>query len=121
MSGLILPGDTPRRGGLTILVPRGYEDVEGPKPIGVCTVQVGGGQVCNTPFFPGEERDYQRHVARCAQEHMAEIVAASPRTRMPIFDESEWDPEVAAHMKKVGKRMLQEGRMVVRKNERAGF
>jgi hypothetical protein len=39
--------------------------------------------------------------------------------RMPVFDE--WDPEVAAHMRKVGERMLEERRLEVKPSERAGF
>jgi hypothetical protein len=32
-----------------------------------------------------------------------------------------WDPEVEAHMREVGERMKREGRLTVKKNERAGF
>jgi hypothetical protein len=38
---------------------------------------------------------------------------------MPVFEE--WDPEVAAHLRKVGERMVAEGRLEVKPSERAGF
>lgn len=113
---LILPGE-PRRGPLQILVPRGHET----KPIAVCRVPVGGGRTCGTEFWPGQEAAFERHVRACVRKHEAEIHAESPRTRMPIFRPEAWDPELTAHMKRVGDRMLEEGRMTVKKNERAGF
>ena len=121
MSRLILPGDSPRPGGLTILVPRGYEQPDGPEPTMVCRVPTGDGEVCGKAFYPGEERKWQRHVGECAARHRDKIETQSPRTRLPIFSDEAWDPEISAHMRKVGDRMIREGRLEVRPNERAGF
>lgn len=121
MSKLILPGDERANSGMTILVPRGYETGAQGEPTMVCRVPVGPGETCLTTFWPGEERQFTEHVTRCAKAHEAEIYEQSPRNRLAIFNEESWDPEVAAHMKKVGERMLKEGRFVVHKHERAGF
>ena len=121
MGKLILPGDERANTGMTLLVPRGYETGAMGEPTMVCRVPVGPGEVCGAAFWPGEERKFQSHVGRCAQEHETEIHNESPRTKLPIFDEANWDPEVAAHLKKVGARMLKEGRFVMHKSERAGF
>lgn len=117
-SGLILPGDVQRPGGLTIYVPSGYEK----QPTMVCRVIVdANGELCGKPFYPGEERSFERHVGDCARRHMDLIRAQSPRTRLPAFDEEAWDPEVSEHMRRVGRRMLEEGRLEVKPSERAGF
>lgn len=111
MSGLILPGDAPRRGGLTILVPRGYESGER-EPCGECVL-------CDVVFFDQDEA--QRHFRRNAAKHASladEARAERIEQRMPVFDEESWDPEYAAHMREVGRRMLAEGRLVTRPNER---
>jgi hypothetical protein len=120
-SGLLIPGSAR---GLTIHVPRGYEDdrlENKPVPVGVCRVAVGDGQVCGKLFYAGEESAFERHVGRCAREHIAEIVQGSPRSRIPVLDPKTWDPEVEDHMRAVGRRMLEEGRMTVKPSERAGF
>lgn len=99
-----------------LIVP-GVRDDE---PEFVCTVPVNAdGDTCGHLFYPGEERAYQKHVGKCAREHIDVIRAASPRTRNEIFEP--WDPEVAAHMEKVGKRMIEERRLEVKPSERAGF
>jgi hypothetical protein len=72
-------------------------------------------------FFPGEERALEAHVGRCAREHIDQVVAESPRTRMPFMDDANWDPELTRHMKDLGVRMRREKRLVVHKHERAGF
>ena len=122
---LILPGDPARPGGLTIAVPRGYEtSQEAPTPVAVCRVPVGGGEVCGHPFYAHEDgwrRKWIAHMAACAKRHEAAIHAESPKQRLPILDDANWDPEVAAHMKKVGERMIREGRLEVLPSERAGF
>lgn len=108
------------RHSLTILVPRGYEDIEGPVLIGVCHVcQMLGRE---TRFYAGEEQAWQRHVGRCARANLEEIRARAPRERQrgTPFDPDVWDPEEEAHMLRVGQRMLAEGRMELRRNERAG-
>lgn len=107
-------------GGPAILVPSRYADKDVEATM-ICRVPVGGGEICGKPFFPGEERAWQKHVGECAARHRDEIDEQSPRTRLPAFDPERDDPEIAAHMKKVGKRMLEEGRWVVKPSERAGF
>lgn len=129
-SGLILPGDVARRGrGLTIHVPRGYEteqdrmaDQEAAGYM-ICRVIVSAAErvICGRLFEPGEERAWEKHCGDCAMQHIDEIRAASPRTRMPVFDPNAWDVEIDEHMRKLGERMRREGRLEVRKNERAGF
>lgn len=120
MSGLILPGDPlPRRGGLTIIVPRGYESENAPEPTMVCRVPINEEDLCLKGFYPGEERAFQRHVGICARQHRDAI--EERRKRLAIFHEDAWDPEIAAHMRKVGERMKREGRLVVKPNERAGL
>lgn len=110
--GLILPGGPPTRAP-HLLVPRGYESED--------VVLVGKCHVCDATFHRGEEDEWQRHVGKCAREHIDEIREHSLRRRMPIFDEDTWDPEIAAHMRDVGRRMLEEGRLEVKPSERAGF
>lgn len=105
---LVLPGDRPKRGDLTILVPRGM----GSRPVGEC-------YSCGIPFFSREEGE--RHMGPCARKHQAELMAQAVKRRIPIFDPENWDPEVERHMRKVGKRMIREGRLEVKPNERAGF
>lgn len=121
MGKLILPGDERAASGLTILVPRGHESGAQGEPTMVCRVPIGPGETCATAFWPGEERAFTQHVTRCAKQHEAEIRNASPRTRLPIFDEATWDPEVSEHLRAVGRRMLKEGRLVMHKSERVGF
>ena len=68
----------------------------------------------------GGQHDEQG-MARCASGHMDEARGERLKERMPIFDPESWDPEVERHMREVGKRMLREGRLEVKKSERAGF
>lgn len=116
---LILPGDAARSGGLSIMVPRGYEQEDAPEPSMVCRVPVNAEDLCLQPFYPGEERAFQAHVGRCAREHRDAI--EERRKRLALFREEAWDPEVAEHMRKVGERMKREGRLEVKPSERAGF
>lgn len=69
----------------------------------------------------GSQRDLEQHVGPCARSMMGEIHAALEVRRRSIFSSESWDPEVAAHMREVGKRMKAEGRMTVHPHERAGF
>jgi hypothetical protein len=108
MRRVILPGEKPRRSNLQIIVPRGHAEV-----VGQCSL-------CELVFY--DQAEARRHFERNARKH-AEL-ANEMRTerleeRMPVFDE--WDPEVAEHMRKVGKRMLEERRLEVKPNEKAGF
>lgn len=117
---LILPGDVQRSGsGLTIMVPRGYEDDDGPAPTMICRVPVNAEDLCLAMFYPGEERAFQKHCGECAHRHRDAI--EERKNRLEIFREDAWDPEVAEHMRKVGQRMIREGRLVVKPHERAGF
>jgi hypothetical protein len=83
--------------------------------VGVC-------HVCGAKFGEGSETAWQRHVGECARAHMDEIMAARPSQALKggPFDPESWDPEVEAHMRKVGETMLREGRMEVLPHERAG-
>lgn len=121
-SGLLVPGSA---SGLQIHVPRGYEheDQEGEeKPAFVCRVTVGPGQTCGKLFYGHERAAWESHMGRCAREHIDQVVAQSPRSRLPIFNDPELgDPEIEEHMRGVGRRMLEEGRWVMRPSERAGF
>lgn len=86
----------------------------------VCTVPTGPDEVCGRLYYPGEERAWQKHVGECAREHADAIHAERPSVRLPAVYESP-DPEVDAHMQKVGERMKREGRLTVHPSERAGF
>lgn len=100
--------------GLTIHVPRGYER-DGEVKIGVCRVPG-----CGAKFFKGQEEAWQRHVGKCARANIDRLRSMSPRNKHSgIFDEAAWDPEVASHLKTVGRRMLEEGRLEMRPSERA--
>jgi hypothetical protein len=119
MARLILPGDRPARGGLTIFVPQGYERADGPRPIYECMVPTDDeGTPCGRLFFVGEERAVERHMAACARAHVAEIRGRALKRRMPVFDPDSWSPDAEAHVKKVGRRMLAEGRLTMKPHER---
>jgi hypothetical protein len=83
-------------------------------PIGFCGL-------CETPFY--SDRDVRTHMATI--QHRESVQAAieaeqARKKRLALIYEST-DPEVEEHLLKVGKRMLAEGRWVVKPNERAGF
>lgn len=110
MSDLILPGAT-ARGDLTILVPQGYE-----RPAtGECFL-------CGEMFAPGD--NVVAHMKKCVTDagHDHRQDHEDRKERLAIFyDREAWDPEVEDHLRKVGQRMLKEGRWEVKPNERAGF
>jgi hypothetical protein len=114
--GIILPNGVVPPRAAQLLVPRGYEDPEPPVMVGVCTT-------CEARFYRGQEEDWQRHVGPCARAHLGEIMdaRAAKKKRLAALQPESWDPEIRAHMDKVGERMKREGRLVVRPNERAGF
>ena len=114
MSRIILPGEAQRaKGGMQIYVPGEYASrVEAGELIGYC-------RVCGAEFFQGQEATWQRHVGECARENMDELIAESPRTKMPLFQPEAWDPELERHLSKVGKQMLKEGRFESKPSERA--
>lgn len=99
--------------GLQIILPSSVE-----KPKWRCTVPTGPGKVCGHPAW--SEREALSHAETCANQHENEIHAESPRSKLPFFYDSEryGDPEYEQHMAKVGKRMVAEGRMETRPNER---
>jgi len=95
---------------LTIYVPRGYEEQQ--VIVGRCLVPG-----CGAIFREGEEAAWQRHVGRCARANMDRIRA---RTATPPLME-DFDPEITRHMRGVGRRMIDERRLEIKPNERAGF
>lgn len=105
----------PRARPLTILVPRGHEQED--------VVIVGRCHVCGSEFGPGEEQAWRSHVGKCARAHIDEIRASAPSERVKgtLWDPNNFDPEVDAHMREVGRRMLREGRWEVLPHERAGL
>lgn len=117
MSGkrIFLPNEAAPRGAATLYVPNGHET--GPLVI------VGKCHTCDEEFGRGREEEWQKHVGWCARRNLDEIMQAreEQKKRTALFDDESWDPEISDHMKKVGETMLREGRMVVKKNERAGF
>lgn len=84
------------------------------EPVFFCTC-------CGTGFYDNELAAFQRHVGPCAKSNLAELKAQSLKARMPVFDPENWDPEVRAHMDKVGETMKRERRLTVKPSERAGF
>jgi hypothetical protein len=83
-------------------------------PIGEC-------ELCGVPFY--SERDTVAHLGTIEhREAAADMVKAEAerKQRLAMIYEHE-DPEIQAHMEKVGKRMLAEGRWVVKPSEKAGF
>jgi hypothetical protein len=75
---------------------------------------------CDEVFEPGQERAFQKHVYKCAIDNLPAILEAreEQKRRMRIFQPAAWNPDVDAHLAKVGERMLREGRLVMRKSER---
>lgn len=118
--GVVLGGHHRPRG-LEIIVPRQYAETV---VVGKCMVVVNGDtqQLCGATFYAGQEERWQRHVGECARRHINEILSCSPRERNrgTPFDEESWDPEVDAHMRKIGQRMLKDGDFEVKPRERAG-
>lgn len=98
------------RGGLILPAAYGQPD-PGPR-VGVCST-------CDKVFYRGEEQAWQKHVYECAMSRLPEILEAreEQKKRMAIFNES-WNPDVDEHLRKVGERMISEGRLVMRKSER---
>lgn len=110
MSELILPGHTPPSGGLTILVPQGYETREEPGLQCHC---------CDVVFDRHRLEEWQRHVVACGKRTFDDRVVEREESFYEPFRPQ--DPEVAAHMRQVGKRMRKESRWVVKESEKAGF
>lgn len=110
LEDLILAGTPKPRAGLSIILPRGVE-----RPAtGEC-------YLCGEMFAAGD--NVVAHMKKCVADagHDHRIEHEEKKERLAIFSEDAWDPEVAAHLRKVGERMLAEGRWEVKPNERAGF
>jgi hypothetical protein len=77
--------------------------------------------LCGVPVY--STRDLIAHF-QTANHRLAYATALADRhdvkTRLRLFHEPQ-DPEIEEHMKRVGKRMLQEGRWTVHPSEKAGF
>lgn len=88
---------------------------EAREPNGYCSI-------CDSDLF-GTLSDCQKHMAVCARKNIDEIRAAAPSARHKggPFDPESWDPEVEEHLRKVGERMLAEGRLEVKDSEKAGL
>lgn len=82
-------------------------------PNGYCSI-------CDQDLW-GTVGDLQAHMSACARANLDEIRAQAPsnKNKGGPFDPDLWDPEVEEHLKKVGERMLAEGRMEMHDNERA--
>ena len=96
------------------------------EPYAVCRIPCGPeGEVCGHVIYADEnnpERVRISHQQQCVKDNEHWIHRNSPRARLPLFhDPDNFDHEIRDHMQKVGKRMIAEGRLEVRKNERAGF
>ena len=94
-----------------------------PTKFGIILVRdpIGGCELCGVPFY--DHRDTVAHLQTIEHREAAEDMAryeAERKARLAMIYEHP-DPEVQAHMEKVGKRMLEEGRWTVKPNERAGF
>lgn len=76
--------------------------------------------ICDEDLY-GTVGDMQKHMASCARANIDTIRAAAPsaKNKGGPFDPDNWDPEVEEHLKKVGERMLKEGRLEMHDNERA--
>jgi hypothetical protein len=85
--------------GLTVLI---ANDVE---PTGECFT-------CGVPLYSPEEAAH--HLPRCAKENLDDL-----RGRKVDVLPPHPDPEIEEHWRKVGERMIAEGRLVTYKNEHA--
>jgi len=94
-----------------ILIPH---DFMGRRPLGYCGI-------CDVPFYSDRDRDrHLRSGVHAAQVEVERQAEQARREGMTWLYEHP-DPEVQQHMEKVGQRMREEGRWVVKPNERAGF
>lgn len=83
-------------------------------PIGTC-------ELCGVPFY--DHRDLVAHLGTIEHREAADDMVraeAERKQRLAMIYEDD-DPEITAHMQKVGERMLAEGRWTVKPNEKAGF
>lgn len=115
-SGLLLPNEGAAHGMPTLYVPPGSLGKKW-----TCECPTPGGKKCGEQFELDEVDKFTRHVLRCRERNEEAIALASPRRRNPITDPNGWDPELESHMRKVGRRMRKERRLIIKPNERAGF
>jgi hypothetical protein len=83
--------------------------------------EIGKCFVCGTVFFEGEEQSAPRHMGKCAKRNLDDLRAElDPKERWKgsAMDPNSWDPEVAEYLRGVGDRMLAEGRLESKPNER---
>ena len=79
-----------------------------------------GCHLCLRTWPKRQRREWEQHFAQCVSDHRDEIARLSDAQRLGgVLDPM--DPEIAEHMRKVGERMIREGRLEVKPNERAGF
>lgn len=79
-------------------------------------------RVCGSEFT--RQTAWEYHVGRCARHNLDELQEERQRflARANALGTAEHpDPELEEHMRKVGDRMLREGRLTVEPHERAGF
>lgn len=84
------------------------------EPVGRC-------YLCHVDLY--SDRDVRLHMASGEHRDAIEDARAereAEKRRLALFHEHP-DPEVEAHMLRVGERMRREGRWEVKPNERAGF
>lgn len=85
--------------------------------------EIGRCYACHQPFY--SERDMRAHFQTVEHRQAMEdllIERLEHKRRLALFhDDEQADVELEEHFKKIGKRMLAEGRMTVRKNERAAL
>lgn len=75
--------------------------------------------ICSAEFYRDQPEEYQRHVARCARQHIDDLRALAPSARNAhtIFGEDMKDHEAERHWRAVRKRMADEGRTEAHPNE----
>jgi hypothetical protein len=78
--------------GPTIFIPTSAR-LHGKEPIYVCRVITSAeGDTCGKPFYEGEERTRDFHVANCAKQNHDAIMAFRNRSHPEIM--RPWDPEL---------------------------
>lgn len=83
--------------------------------------QTGFCDLCGVPFY--SDRDVRTHFATIEHREATEAARAEREAEKQrlAFLHTDPDPEVTEHLRKVGKRMLAEGRWEVKPHEKAGF
>lgn len=98
---------------LKLILPRSAQ------PKYVCRVPTDEGGGCGEPFYEDERQAFEAHVIACATRNENAVQAERPSNQVPVlYDRDFWDPEYEDHMRKVGRRMVREGRKEIRPNER---